>query len=277
MIQDIHPHVFSNIFIETGIGDDDYVFHFKDNALLLRQYGEELKIPLRKELKGSCDKGIFLFSLNSANCFLLNDCAVPDDPSYGYHEISFFRTIQQREIAWASLVALQLMNWHMSNRFCGECGSPMEPKQDERALSCTGCENIVYPKISPAIIVAILSKDKILLAKGANFRGGFYSLVAGYADIGESLEEAVAREAKEEVGLDLKNIRYYGSQPWPLSGSMMIGFVAEADDHQSIKIDQKEIADAGWYTRDNLPHHPTTISIAGEMIEKFGKGILIPE
>jgi NAD+ diphosphatase len=277
MIQDIHPHVFSNIFIETGICDHDYVFHFKDDALLLRQCGEELKIPVRKEFKGSADRGIFLFSLNNINCFLVNDCIVPDDPGYGYHEISFFRTLQQIEIAWASIVALQLMNWYMSNRFCGKCGSAMVPKKDERALACTGCENIVYPKISPAIIVAILSRDKILLARGTNFRGGFYSLVAGYADIGESLEEAVAREVKEEVGLDVRNIRYYGSQPWPLSGSMMIGFVAEADDHQPIKIDPKEIGDAGWYTRDNLPNHPTTISIAGEMIEKFGKGILTPE
>jgi NAD+ diphosphatase len=277
MIQDIHPHVFSNIFIETGICDGDYVFHFKDNALLLRQQGEELKIPLRKEFKSSGDKGIFLFSLNNINCFLVKDCAVPDDPGYGYHEISFFRTLLQKEIAWASIVALQLMNWYISNRFCGKCGSPMEPKQDERALACNGCENVVYPKISPAVIVAILSKDRILLAKGVNFHGGFYSLVAGYADIGESLEEAVAREVKEEVGLEVKNIRYYGSQPWPLSGSMMIGFIAEADYYQSIKIDKKEIADAGWYTCDNLPHHPTTISIAGEIIAKFEKGILNTE
>lgn len=276
MIQNIHPHVFSNIFMEAGICDDDYVFHFKGNALLLRQQGEDLRIPYRKDFKCPVEKGIFLFSLNNANCFLLNDCAVPDDPGFGYQEISFFRTIKQREIAWASIVALQLMNWNMSNRFCGKCGSSMQPKQDERALACTGCENIVYPKISPAIIVAVLGKDKILLAKGANFRGGFYSLVAGYADIGESLEEAVVREVKEEVGLDVRNIRYYGSQPWPLSGSLMIGFIADADDGQPIKIDQKEIADADWYTRDNLPHHPTTISIAGEMIEKFEKGILIP-
>jgi NAD+ diphosphatase len=275
MIQDIHPHIFSNKFIETSICGDDYVFHFKINALLLRQQGEECKIPSRKEFNGLCDNGIFLFTLNNVNSYLVNDCTVPDDPDYGYHDINIFRILKPKEIAWASIVAFQLRNWYMSSHFCGKCGSSMTPKHDERALSCTQCGNIVYPGISPAIIVAVLCRDKILLAKGVNFRGGFYSLLAGYADVGESLEEAVIREVKEEVGLEVKNIRYYGSQPWPLSGSMMIGFIAEADDNQSIKIDQNEIADAGWYTRENLPIHPTTISIAGEIIERFKKGSLV--
>jgi NAD+ diphosphatase len=119
--------------------------------------------------------------------------------------------------------------------------------------------------------VAILCNDKILLAQGVSFRSSFYSLVAGYADIGESLEDAVVREVKEEVGLDIKNIRYYKSQPWPFSGSMMIGFIAEADDTQPISIDKKEIINAAWFTRGNLPIHPVAISIAGEIIEKFEK------
>lgn len=274
MIQDIHPHVFSNVFIETDIGDDDYMFHFKGNALLLRQNGEKIEIPLRKELNGLKDEGIFMFTLNNHNCFLINDCVVPADPHFIYLDIGFFRTLRQKEVAWASIVALQLSDWYRLNRFCGECGAAMLPKHDERALSCTQCGHQLYPKISPAIIVAIICREKMLLARGVNFRNGFYSHVAGYADIGESLEEAVVREVKEEVGLDVRNIRYYKSQPWPLSGSMMIGFVAEADDRQPVKIDQQEIADAGWYTRDNLPPHPTNISIAGEMIERFEKGEL---
>jgi NAD+ diphosphatase len=111
------------------------------------------------------------------------------------------------------------------------------------------------------------------MAKGANFRGDFYSLVAGYADIGETLEDAVIREVKEEVGLDVTDIRYYSSQPWPLSSSMMIGFIAHADDRQPIVIEKKEISDAAWFTRDQLPNHPpAAISIAGEMIEKFRNG-----
>jgi NAD+ diphosphatase len=186
-------------------------------------------------------------------------------------EISFFRTIPQKEIAWAGSVGFQLMNWYAQNKYCGKCGAPTVLKNDERAIICPSCQTIVFPRISPAIIVAILCNDKILLARGANFRGNFYSLVAGYADIGESLEDTVAREVKEEVGLDIRNIRYYKSQPWPFSGSMMIGYIAEADDTQPICIDKTEIAEAAWFTRGNLPNHPITISIAGEIIEKFEK------
>jgi NAD+ diphosphatase len=275
MIQDIHPHQFNNGFTESAeIQDEDYIFHFKNNTLLLRQNGEQLAIPVRNDFRDKVGKGIFLFTLNHINCFLVEECTIPEDPCYEYHEINFFRTIVQKEIAWASIVALQLMTWYHLNHYCGKCGSVLSPKSDERALLCPGCGNIIYPKISPAIIVAIICNDRILLAKGVNFRGGFYSLIAGYADIGESLEETVAREVKEEVGLDVTDIRYYKSQPWPLSGSMMIGYIARADDRQPIIPDPKEISDAGWFSRDHLPDHPPTISIAGEMIEKFRNGLL---
>lgn len=275
MIQEIHPHHFANRFLPTnGIQENDYIFHFKDNSLLLRQTGEGLEIPRKKELDLNEIQGIFLFSLNHVHCFLVWDCRMPEDGGFIYQEINFFRTIPQKEIAWASIVGYQLMGWYMHNKFCGKCGAPTILKKDERAIACPSCQTTVYPKISPAIIVAILCKDKILLASGVNFRSSFYSLVAGYADIGESLEDTVRREVKEEVGLDVWNIRYYKSQPWPFSGSMMIGYVAEADDTQPIQTEQKEIMDAAWFTRDNLPNHPTTISIAGEMIEKFKKGEL---
>lgn len=274
MIQDIHPHTFSNRFIETGITDNDYVFYIKNNTLLLRQKDETFEIPTRKEFNGSGGEGIFLFSLDNVNCYLAGECTIPDDPHYMYQEISFFRTLQQKEIAWAAIIGIQLANWYNLNRYCGKCGREMFPKKDERAIACSNCDNIVYPKVSPAIIVAILCKDKILLARGSNFRTGFYSLIAGYADVGESLEEAVVREVKEEVGIDVDNLRYYKSQPWPFSGSMMIGFIADADDRQPIQRDEKEIAEAGWFVRFNLPKHPPSISIAGEMIEKFEAGVL---
>jgi NAD+ diphosphatase len=276
MIQYIHPHQFSNQYLQSPeISERDYIFHFRENSLLLAGSLDSLTLPSRKEFNGLVDKGIFLFTLDNTHCFLLEACTVPENPAFGYHEISFFRTISRKEVAWASLVALHLADWYRQNRYCGKCGSLLSPKTDERALICENCGNILFPKISPAIIVAILSNDKILLARGTRFRGSFYSLIAGYADIGESLEETVIREVKEEVGIDVTEIRYYSSQPWPLSGSMMIGFISQADDHQPLTIDPKEIADAGWYTRDNLPEYPlATISIAGEMIEKFRNGML---
>ena len=121
--------------------------------------------------------------------------------------------------------------------------------------------------------MAITCKGRILLARGKHYLFNFYSLIAGYVDVGETLEQAVVREAKEEVGLDVTNVRYFGNQPWPFSGSQMIGFFAEADEKQPMVICEDELHDAKWFTIDNLPEIPGAISIAGEMIRAFIKGI----
>jgi NAD+ diphosphatase len=277
MIQEIFPHRFNNHYLANAtIGEKDYVLHYDGNSLLLKTNGDELEIPQKKDFSEITDKteNTFLFTLNDVPCFLIWDKLDADKPGFIYKEISFFRTTRQQEIAWISIAGLHLMNWYAQNKFCGKCGARKQQKPDERAIICPECHTIVFPKISPAVIVAIICDDKILLARNSNFSGSWYSLIAGYADIGESLEETLAREVKEEVGLDIWNIRYYKSQPWPLSGSMMIGFIAEADENQPISIDNKEIAEAAWFTRSNLPKHSSNISIAGEMIEKFEKGEL---
>jgi len=277
MIQDIHPHRFSNLYLASqAINETDYILHYQGNTILLKTKGDELAIPQKKdfpEISAETDV-VFLFSLDEVPCFLVWDELNADESQMAYTDISFFRSTTQREIGWVCLVGLHLRNWYLQNRFCGTCGTRTQHKSDERAVVCPACNTVVYPKISPAIIVAILSNDKILLARNSNFVGGWYSLVAGFVDVGETLEETVRREVKEEVGLDVWNIRYYKSQPWELSGSMMIGFIAEADENQPICIDEKEIIAAAWFTRENLPNHPLNISIAGEMIEKFERGEL---
>jgi NAD+ diphosphatase len=271
MIHQIFPHRFNNQFIITkDIRDDDFILHYNGNTLLLKKNDDGFEIPRKKDIGiSNTTVSHFLFTLDDVPCFLIWDCPKIDDSQFIYKEINFFRTFKRKEISWASIVGLQLMNWYSQNKFCGKCGSHTLEKSDERAIVCPNCNTIVFPKISPAIIVAIICNKKILLAHNNNFPDNWYSLVAGYADIGESLEETVLREVKEEVGLDVKNIRYYKSQPWPFSGSMMIGFFAEADDTQTICADNKEIAEAAWFVRGNLPNHPADISIAGEMIEKF--------
>lgn len=275
MIQDIHPHQFSNQYIaSSAIQKDDYIFHFKDNALLLKSSGEDLSLPRKKELAECSEDGIFMFTFNHVHCFLIWDCPKFENRDYSYHEIQFRNPFSQKEMDWVSGVALQLKNWYLLHKFCGKCGTPTVQKKDERALLCPACNTILFPTISPAIIVAILSKNKILLARNVNFPEAYYSLVAGYVDVGESIEETIVREVKEEVGLTIKNIRYYKSQPWPFSGSMMIGFIAEADEDQAIKVDNIEIMEAAWFDRHNLPNHPRERSIAGEMIEKFKNDIL---
>jgi NAD+ diphosphatase len=277
MIQDIHPHRFSNLYLANqAINENDFIIHYLGNTILLKTNGDELAIPQKKdfpEISAETDF-VFLFSLNEVPCFLIWNELKVDESQFAYTDISFFRSTMQREIGWVSLVGLHLRNWYRQNRFCGNCGASTQRKTDERAVLCPACNTVVYPKISPAIIVAIVCNDKILLARNSNFVGGWYSLVAGFVDVGETLEETVQREVKEEVGLDVWNIRYYKSQPWELSGSMMIGFIAEADENQPICIDEKEITAAAWFSRENLPNHPLNISIAGEMIEKFERGEL---
>ena len=277
MIHEIFPHQLNNQFIvANNLGEDDLVFHYIGNTLLLKIDGDKIEIPKKKDLPGvsGTTEKTFLFTFNGVACFILWDCPQTDNSQFVYKDISFFRTIAQHEVAWISLVGFQLMNWYSQNKFCGKCGSKTEEKTDERAIICHNCNTVVYPKISPAIIVAITCNDEILLAHNANFPGDWYSLVAGYADVGESLEETVIREVKEEVGVEVKNIRYYKSQPWPFSGTMMIGFFAEADSSMPVSPDNKEITDAAWYKRGSLPNHPPAISIAGEMIELFETGLM---
>ncbi len=275
MIQEIFPHRFANQYLPNKeIEDNDYVLHYNENSLLLKCIDEHFEIPRKSDLSdiSANTRTIFLFTLNDIPCFLLFDKPKIETAQLVYTEISSFRTIKQREIAWVSIIGFQLKCWYDSNCYCCKCGSGTRPKTDERAIVCPQCGTMVFPKISPAVIMAVVCKDRILLARGSNFTGSWFSLLAGYVDAGETLEETVIREVKEEVGLDVKNIRYYKSQPWPPSSSMMIGFVAEADDTQPIIIDDKEIVEAAWFTRGKLPQHSSTISIAGEMIEQFEEG-----
>lgn len=277
MLHEIFPHRFSNQFLsDIKFGDEDYILHYSDNKVLLKTVGDGLAIPRRKEFPELTGKteATFLFKLNDIPCWLIHDVLKTENPEFICKELSFFRYTPQQEIAWISMAGYHLMNWYRQNHYCGICGSARQEKTSERALFCPKCQHTVYPQIAPAIIVAIVSGDRILLARNSSFPGSWYSLIAGYVDVGESLEETVRREVKEEVGLEVKNIRYYKSQPWPLSGSMMIGFVAEADPSQPIVVDENEIAEAAWFTRGNLPPHSLNRSIAGEMIERFDKGEL---
>ena len=275
MIQDILPHSFDNHYLaDKKIKNNDFLLHFKTNTLLMKISNEAVDLPRMSDFRDITDTSniTFLYTLNDVSGFILWDEAETVEGDFEYKEIGFFRTIPQKEIGWISVVGLHLRNWYIEHRFCGKCGAETYHKSDERALVCPACNAHFFPKISPAIIVAIICNDKILLARNSNFAASWFSLIAGYVDVGETLEETVAREVKEEVGLDVKNIRYYKSQPWPLSGSLMIGYIAEADENQPIVIDNNEIVEAAWFSRDNLPSHPTNASVGGELIEKFMNG-----
>ncbi|WP_163710715.1 NAD(+) diphosphatase [Mangrovibacterium lignilyticum] len=276
MIQDIFPHRFDNQYLANQtVNEGDWLFHFQGNELLVKVEGDQFLIPQKKDFPTlTIQTATFLFTIDDASCFLIAEKPATNSVDFDFKDMNFMRAIDQPDVAWAALAAFQLKSWYAQNKFCGKCGSPMQHKTDERALACPSCKNVVFPKISPAVITAILCDDKILLARNASFTNNRFALVAGYVDVGETLEQAVRREIKEEVGLEITKLRYYKSQPWPMSGSLMVGFVAEADDRQPIVIDNKEIVEAGWFSRGKLPNHPNNTSIAGEMIAKFEKGEL---
>jgi NAD+ diphosphatase len=162
--------------------------------------------------------------------------------------------------------AFQIANWNRMHRFCGKCGTPTEMQSKELAKKCPNCGSIFYPRISPAVIVAIVRGDEILLAHNKNFRQNWYSVIAGFMEPGETFEDCIMREVREEVGIRVTNIKYFDSQPWPFPDSLMIGFTAEHESGE-IVVDGEEIEDAAWYRKDNLPQKPTLNSIAGRLID----------
>ena len=167
-----------------------------------------------------------------------------------------------------ALKSLHIIHWDKTHKYCGCCGNLMEHMTSERAKKCTVCGDIVFPRISPAVIAAIVKGNELLLAHAKRFKRDLYSVIAGFVEPGESLEECLKREIMEETGLTVKNISYFGSQPWPFPDSLMIAFTAEYAGGE-LKIDQNEITDAKWFTVKNLPVFPPGYSIAKRLIDWF--------
>jgi NAD+ diphosphatase len=164
--------------------------------------------------------------------------------------------------------ALEVLEWDRTHRYCGACGAATVTKEGERARECPSCKSLSYPRISPAVIVAVNRGEQILLARARRFPPGFYSVLAGFVEPGETLEECVMREVKEETSVDVKNLRYFASQPWPFPHSLMIAFTADWADGE-IRVDETELVEANWYTVDALPHIPDPITVARRLIDNW--------
>ena len=164
--------------------------------------------------------------------------------------------------------ALGIAAWDRDHRHCGRCGYPTERDATERVRSCTACRFASYPRLSPAVIMLVEREGKCLLARNARTKMPFASTLAGFVELGETLEHAVAREVREEAGIEITDIRYFGSQPWPFTSSLMIGFTARWASGEIVE-DPAEIMDAAWYAHDALPVVPPRLSIARELIDDF--------
>ncbi len=192
-----------------------------------------------------------------------------EDPSYGAASDLYSYFGRATELDWlVAGRAVQLVEWARTHQFCGRCATPTQIQPNERAMKCAACGLLAFPRLAPAMITLVTRGDQALLAQGVQFRGPMYSCLAGFVEPGESLEDAVVREVREEVGVEVGNVRYWGSQPWPFPHSLMVGFTAEWVSGE-IVCDPTEIVDAQWFSRDELPNIPPRISIARKLIDAW--------
>lgn len=280
MIHEILPHKLYIEFKICGPKSTDFVIRY-DGAKTLLKKGTAYTIPrvgelLELEGKSLGDfEGHYLFSIDETAFFLDDSVACGDAPEgYEYMVSRTFRNMNPVE-RLGGATAAHLAHWESLNRFCGRCGSEMARGEKERSMVCPKCGNVVYPRISPVVIVAVHNGDKLLMAHNIDNPNPRLFLISGFVEIGESLEQAVHREVLEEAGLRVKNVRYFGSQPWPFSDSLIAGFTAELDGDDTIHMQKEELSEALWVKREDIPEYETDVSISCCLIENFRRGFTI--
>lgn len=304
MIQDIAPKIMHNQFRDYGpeqMKDEDTAFVFEGRNVLCHvdeqagisfpKAGELLAAGASREhfryLFSIDDRPFWLFSSfeedADARSVLAGLKAKSGDPGscasghaedageYSVETLRVLRRTKPKEECYAGETAYHLYVWYRDNSFCGRCGEHLEYSHKERAMICPSCGNVVYPKIAPAVIVGILnsSGDKIVMTRyaGREYKG--HALVAGFCEIGETAEDTVRREVLEEVGLHVRNIRYYKSQPWGFDSNLLFGYYCTADEDEPIHMDDGELAKAVWVSRDEIGEEERNLSLTAEMILHF--------
>lgn len=257
--------------IQVAVANSNYLFLFYKGEILVQENKGIIQIPLLNDISTLSIEPTTIHSvglLNDKNCYIgnLTNKTIPDGFSlrqprqlYGHLNAEFLK------FTWRSF---HLVNWLNNNKFCGRCGGKMNLTTDELAMTCIDCDFLVYPRLSPAMIVAVVKDHQILLARSNRFPPGRYSVLAGFVEPGETLEDCVKREIREEVGIEVKNIHYFDSQPWPFPDSLMIAFTAEYLSGE-LTIDNHEILAADWYSPGNFPNLPGNESIAKRLIDWF--------
>ena len=275
MLQDMAAGRLENEFRNIAANPEETVLCFQQNQVLLRRSADgSLVLPTLSQMADweTAAAPRYVFRLQGENYFLWTDAAPAAPDGFAYESVRQLRQLKSKEICYAVMTGWHLYNWYRNNRLCGCCGTPTEHDTKERMLRCPGCGNLIFPRISPAVIVAVTNGDKLLLSKYAGRAYTRYALLAGYTEIGETLEQTVHREVMEEVGLRVKNLRYYKSQPWGVDGNVLMGFYCDVEGDDTIHIDENELSMAEWYPRDNLPAQDDGISLTREMIRVFGEG-----
>ena len=271
MIQDIYPHKLDNHYYPARKADaGSIVIVIKENEVLVK--GD--LFPTAGEIGADAEELIYLFALDEDQFFLKNvagdEFQVPE--GYEFVNIRSFRRSQtaRKHKVFLAYTALQLSRWYSNNTYCGRCGKKTYLADNERAIRCE-CGNVIYPRVVPAVIVGVTNGDKILVTK---YRTGFehFALIAGFTEIGETLEETVAREVMEEAGLRVKNIRYYKSQPWGIVDDILVGFYCDVDGDDTVRMDEGELKVAEWRSREDIELQPDDYSLTNEMMKMFKEG-----
>lgn len=217
------------------------------------------------EMGGSRPEALALGHWNGQRLFV---STLPDSGMPGLETVTLRDALLLSPEAPTDLLStgFQVWQWWQDHRYCGRCGEPTQPHSRERARWCGHCHVPWYPRIAPCVIVIIRREDRFLLARSSRVTRNFYSLIAGFVEPGESLEQTVAREVKEETGLDVCNVRYQSSQPWPFPHQLMVGFIADYQGGE-LCLQEDELADAGWFSADDHPPIPPETTIAGRLID----------
>ncbi|NWF56621.1 MAG: NAD(+) diphosphatase [Syntrophaceae bacterium] len=247
-------------------------FAFEGNQLLIHQDSDSARVPFLRdfsELKVPYTETHYLGDLDGHSCYAVDLKEKADiPPGMALEGLRKVYGRMDEELFWLAARAVQIVEWDRTHRFCGSCGIPLIAKDAERSKECPRCGLLHFPRLAPAVIVLVERGEQLLMARSRHFAPGVYSVLAGFVEPGETLEQAVEREVFEEVGIRIRDIRYFGSQPWPFPHSLMIGFTARYAGGE-IRIDKGELEDAGWFTVDRLPGQPGKISIARKLIEWF--------
>ncbi|MCD8155009.1 MAG: NAD(+) diphosphatase [Clostridiales bacterium] len=282
MIQDIAPHIYHNEYTPVPPVADSYLLVYEDDKVLLG--GEnpetEIRLPRFRDLESKIPdpygryfgQYIYLFTIDQDHYYLIPGLDPALLSGYTFHNVRELRAASPKHLAFGAVTGLQLYRWYNSQRYCGRCGKSMRHSRTERQMYCPSCGNQIYPILSPAVIVGVTNGDRLLLSKYEGRSFTQYAMIAGFAEIGETIEETVHREVMEEVGIRVKNLRYYKSQPWSFSGTLLFGFFCDVDGDDTLRVDHRELSMAGWFPRDQIIGQGNSASLTNEMMLLFKAG-----
>ena len=268
MIQDIYPQSYDLTYALKPIRENDTVVLLKERKVALI----EGKLPLYKDLKtGNDEDFIYLFSISHKAYFT----SLKKHDELAYHPLRPSLSLLEKPDGFALSTAAHLHDWYSSHRYCGACGSPLLKDKQERALICPQCGQRFYPVIAPAVIIGLIDEDRILISRyaGRDYKG--IALLAGFCEIGETAEDTCRREVWEEVGLQIRDISYFASQPWGIDNNLLLGYFAHLDGSDQIRLDRNELSSAQWIKRKDLPVNSDLSTLTATMIEAFRSGRII--